>query len=286
VADIFTVLGAADKTLMLIVFLLPFIGYFISANRWKILLKAQNVDSSIFFLIKSYMVSTFFNNFMPSTIGGDTIRAYDSWRLGKNKIEAILVVSTDRILGILALMIFALSAILASHKTVKNFPLYYMWVPLMTIGVVILLYILLISNWRIYQKIKFPIFNKLNKIIDQIENVFLSYQDRKDTLLIGFVLSMLLQTNVIIHYYLIAKSLDIPISLINFFVIIPLALFVMMIPITVNAIGVRENIFVFFFTPFGVPESKAIAFSWLAYGIIIVHGIIGGVVFAVRNRVD
>ena len=250
------------------------------------ILKAQNINSTIYFLVKSYMVSTFFNNFMPSIIGGDTIRAYDSWRLGRNKVGAILVVSTDRILGILALMLFALGAILVSNKTATNFPSHYMWIPLVTIGTVILLYVLLLSNWKIDRKFKFPFFGKLNKVIEQIKNVFLSFRDRKDTLLIGFILSMLLQTNVIIHYYLIAKSLDFSISLMNFFVIIPLALFVMMIPISVNAIGVRENIFVFFFTPFGITESEAIAFAWLAYGIIVFHGVIGGVVFAIRKRID
>jgi uncharacterized protein (TIRG00374 family) len=161
-----------------------------------------------------------------------------------------------------------------------------MWIPLLTIGIVILFYVLLLSNWKIYKKFKFPYLGKLNKIIEQIKNVFLSFRDRKNTLLIGFILSMLLQTNVIIHYYLIAKSLDFPISLLHFFVIIPLALFIMMIPISVNAIGVRENIFVFFFAPFGITESEAIAFAWLAYGIIVFHGVIGGVVFAFRNRID
>src|SRR5690348_8985393 len=45
-----------------------------STWRWKLLLNAQNVDLNGRYLLGSYLVATFFNNFLPSNIGGDVIR--------------------------------------------------------------------------------------------------------------------------------------------------------------------------------------------------------------------
>ena len=41
------------------------------------------------------MVALFFNNFLPSTVGGDVVRMYDSWRLGNSKSDAVTVVVSE-----------------------------------------------------------------------------------------------------------------------------------------------------------------------------------------------
>jgi len=282
-SEIFMAMRVADKSLLLLAFSLHFIGYYVSAYRWRVLLKVQGIDTSIFFLIKSYMVCIFFNNFLPSIIGGDAVRAYDSWRLGKSKADAVAVISVDRFLGILALMLFALCAMLVSKETAENLPLLHLLVPLTAAGMLLLLWIMCMSPWRMsahIAKLQLPFSRGIQGILDKIINAFLTFQGRQHALLIGLMLSLILQTNVIVHYYVIAKALHLPIHFGNFFLIIPLAIFVMMIPISVNAIGIREYLFVFFFAPFGVSEPEAIAFAWLAYGMVILQGLLGGMVFA------
>ena len=100
-SDILESLKLSNKQILLVAFSLHAIGIIVSAIRWKILLKAQGVHSKIGFLIQSYMVATFFNHFMPSTVGGDSVRAYDSWKLGENKAKALAVVMVDRFIGLL-----------------------------------------------------------------------------------------------------------------------------------------------------------------------------------------
>jgi hypothetical protein len=57
----------------------------------------------------------------------------------------------------------------------------------------------------------------------------------------------------------------------------------MMLPVTVNGIGLRENALFFFLSFYGVLKPQAIAFAWVVYGMLLVFGIIGGFVYLFRK---
>ena len=78
-------------------------------------------------------------------------------------------------------------------------------------------------------------------------------------------------------------ALEFPIPFNHFFLIIPLSIFIMMLPISINGIGIRESIFAFFFLSYGVSKPEAVAFAWLVYGITILQGVVGGIVYALRK---
>ena len=50
----------------------------VSAWRWRLLLRVQTVEASFGTLTRSFLVATFFNNFLPSNIGGDVVRVADT----------------------------------------------------------------------------------------------------------------------------------------------------------------------------------------------------------------
>jgi hypothetical protein len=79
----------------------------LSAWRWGTLLRAQDVDLSFGKLTNSFLVATFFNNFLPSNIGGDVIRIRDTARPAGSKTLATTVVLIDRGLGLLGLVFVA-----------------------------------------------------------------------------------------------------------------------------------------------------------------------------------
>src|SRR5215510_13511651 len=49
-----------------------------STRRWRVLLRAQHVELPYGFLTRSFLVATFFYNFLPSNTGGDVIRITDT----------------------------------------------------------------------------------------------------------------------------------------------------------------------------------------------------------------
>ena len=64
-------------------FSLHAIGLLISAYRWQILIRAQGDLVPLGFLAKSYLVSNFFNLFLPTRFGGDVVRIWDGSRYPK-----------------------------------------------------------------------------------------------------------------------------------------------------------------------------------------------------------
>ena len=52
-----------------------------SVWRWSLLLEAQEVAMPFPSLLASMSVALFFNNFLPSNVGGDVIRVRDGSRL-------------------------------------------------------------------------------------------------------------------------------------------------------------------------------------------------------------
>lgn len=281
-----TEIGRAIRTanflLLFIAFSLHLLGFTISAFRWRLLLRSRGSDTSIRFLIESYIIGMFFNNFLPSTIGGDVYRAYDSHRLGQSKSSALAVVFVDRFLGLLALMIFALLALLNSNALTESIPFLFVWVLLGTLGMVAFVLIIFMPPAWLPQwiaNLNIPFASKIKGILE----AFLAFQGHRTVLFKALGLSILLQANVILHYYLISQALSLPIPLWSFFLIIPLATLITMLPISVNGIGVRENVYLFFFAPFLVADSQAVAFSWIVYGMVVLQGLIGGVVYMWRK---
>src|SRR5262249_57193363 len=80
---------------------------FISAWRWYVLLKAQHIAVPFGTVVQSYLVATFFNNFLPSNIGGDVVRIRDTAPHAGSKTLATTIVLVDRGIGLLGLIFVA-----------------------------------------------------------------------------------------------------------------------------------------------------------------------------------
>ena len=87
--------------------LLYVVNVLASTWRWHLLLDAQRVDVPRRSLLASFLVAMFFNNFLPSNIGGDVIRIRDTAKSAGSKTLATTVVLVDRGLGLMALVLVA-----------------------------------------------------------------------------------------------------------------------------------------------------------------------------------
>ncbi len=285
ISEVFASIRQANPWLLLLAFSLHPLGIYVSVLRWLGLLRAQGHDSTVWYLTASYIVSIFFNNFLPSTIGGDSVRAYDSWRLGQTPSEAVALVFVDRFLGLLVLMLFALVAVLFPMKITEEAPVLFLWVGLGTFVVIAISWLIFVpSHWmpKLINRLSFlpqSIKNKLVIIID----AFLFFQGKRQVLLVALLWSILLQANVVVHYWLIAEAMALDVGLLDFLLITPLATFIMMIPISINAIGVRESVFVWFLSVFGATSAQGVAFAWIVYGMVLVQGVFGGIYYMFRR---
>jgi uncharacterized protein (TIRG00374 family) len=83
------------------------IGQLIVGLRWWLLLRAQSIFIDLFAGIRLHFLGLFYNNFMPSSIGGDLIRAWYVTKHTDKKFAAALSVFVDRVIGLLSTLIIA-----------------------------------------------------------------------------------------------------------------------------------------------------------------------------------
>jgi len=278
-------LKSASPFWLLLSFITLIIGKIITSYRWQVLLKAQNIDIPLRFLIGSVFVGQFFNSFLPTTIGGDAMRAYDTAERSKQSTKSVVSVFADRLIGVFALALLAVFALGIGFVSGQDVSYYV--IPVLLVFFLCGFGVLLIFNDRLLKFLDQLLgYLKLKKIAVALEEAYQSFNILRKAprvLLIALLASLVLQINVILFYYFIGVSLNLGVSILYFAMIVPVALIVLLIPFSINGIGIREGIFVYLLTGLGVDNQDAIALSWISFGLMLTQGIIGGVIFALRG---
>lgn len=284
--EVFQTLATTNLFLVAFAPLLNLAGATLTSIRWQGLLASQGLRIPLVKLIQSCMVAGFFRQFLPSTVGGDVIRAYDSWRYGADKKLAVYTLAVDRILGLCVLLVLALVALAIFPALVSKFPSLLYWL-IGGLGLLTgLVCIIFVPTPRVKAILLRIISGSPRPLLAVGKNILTAvsiFQGKRGLLLRSLLLSVALQVNVVMFYFAIAKSLGLGIPLKVFFVIVPVAVCVMLIPVSINAIGIREGIFVLLLGLFGVDTAQALAFAWLEYAVFLFFGLIGGIVFAFRK---
>ncbi|TET20490.1 MAG: flippase-like domain-containing protein [Candidatus Aminicenantes bacterium] len=283
--DFLKVLKGANILWLLLSFSLHSLGLLISAYRWQILIQAQGDRVPLGFLAKSYLVGTFFNNFLPTRFGGDIVRIWDGSRYSRSVLKSSAIVLVERFTGIIVLLLFAFVASLSRLEMAKKIPI--IWISLLVglLGLLFVLSFFMPFAKRILGKI--PDKGYLKKIkakVFEFRDVVLVYKDKKREFLKALFWAFLLQVNVILHYFLVGKALHLNISFIDYFIFIPIILIILIIPVTISGLGLREGIYIEIFKFYLIPAALAFSFPLIAdvaFGLII--GIIGGIIYVLRK---
>ena len=284
--EVWQIAKAANWAMLSFAFFMFYVGYAITAARWKTLLNALGNTSNYWFLVRSFMVAVFFNNFLPSTIGGDAMRMYDSWRSGSSRSQAVAAVVMDRFMGLTALLVFAVVALLLGEYASFSDSGVVLVVALMASAAVLMLLAVMFlpksfADWLENLVDRLPA--RLTKVAAAITRSLRAFRNRRPALVLALILSFMLQANVVLYHWIVANALGLSVSLLAFFLIVPIAIVVMMIPISINGIGVREGLFVLLLSAHGVSQAEGLAFAWIIYALLLLQGLIGGVVFAFRR---
>jgi len=285
-AEVAAAIRGADPWMLLAAFAVFAATYVVRAYRWRVLLAAHGVQPPVRFLIGSYLVSVFFSNLLPSIIGGDAYRIYDSWRAGTSKSGAVSVILVDRVLGMLILVFFALGALLLGGSQFRSIPLLGIWIVMLAAGIVAFVWMVFAPPRALMRRGSelVPLLpGRFAAILKGISAAFGAFAGRRAALVEALLLSLVFQSGVVLHYFFIGQALGFTVPLGSFFLIVPLAIFVMMLPITINAIGLREHTFIFFLSAYAIGTSEAVAFAWLAYLVVLALGLVGGITFAFRR---
>ncbi|HEX7181186.1 MAG TPA: lysylphosphatidylglycerol synthase transmembrane domain-containing protein [Thermoanaerobaculia bacterium] len=285
--EVLAAFRSADPRLIVAAALLIPLGYLCSVFRWRALLRSQGGDAPLSFLIRSLMTGIFFNNLLPSTIGGDAIRAWDTSRAGVSRATAVTIVVVDRFVGLLALVLFAAVGLLISGRLTERVPDLYGWVLGGTAVMALIAALLFLPSRRapdLLAKLGRSLPGRWGALPGKIGAALFAFQGKGRVLATAFAWSIGLQALVVLNVWTLARALHVPIPLPYFFLIMPVALFAMMLPVSINGIGVRENAYAFFFAAFGVTAAAGVAVAWLDYALLLLQALAGGAVYAWGRR--
>jgi glycosyltransferase 2 family protein len=259
-----------------------------STWRWHLLLDAQRVQVRRRSLLGSFMVANFFNNFLPSNIGGDVIRISDTAKYAQSTTRAAAVVLMDRGLGLMALvLVAAVGASLAGAVHPTAIPIWPMW---LWIG---LLVGAAASAPAVFAPAGFgrllrplTVFHPewVGDRIEKLTEVLSRFRAQPAALAYCFVWAIFVQGMMVVFYFAVAYALHLGVSLSDLAVIVPISFVVQMLPVSVNGFGVREATFGFYFTRLGLPLESALALSFIGAVLIMIFSTSGAVAYLARKK--
>jgi len=272
---------SAKPAPLLVALLLYFLAIGTGVVKWQWLLRAQGLPIPLGNLLAYTFVGLFFGNFLPSNVGGDVIRAYNLARHSSQLEEAATSVFVDRLIGLLAFLAAAvIMAILAAIQLQQAPGLEEIVLATIAVFATVLAGFALLLSRRITRRGAFlfdlPLLSVFRPSARRVFYALQSYRHNYLVLVQALALSSLIVVLTTLVQFCLSEALGLQIDLFYFFLFNPLIAFVLLVPITVNGIGLKETAFVFFLGLVGVPQAAALSISLLLHLIIILTSLPGG----------
>lgn len=271
----------ADLQLLFYVLLVMMLQVGICVVRWQAVLTALKATLSFFDGLLIYLIGFFFNQALPSSIGGDAVRIYRAYKGGLTLSCAINGVMLERVATVLGLVLMVVIA--TPFFIDKVGPDDAAWIiPSVSIlaaggvaGLIVLMFLDRLpsrfSHWRVMRG--------LATLATDTRRVFLSPLNAFRS--IGW--SLVGHVNVAFSVYLLGLSIGLEITWLDCMVLIPPVLLIMTLPISIAGWGVREQAMVTAFALIGVPGEGALVLS-IMFGLsALIIGLPGGIIWLMSS---
>ncbi|MBI4395205.1 MAG: flippase-like domain-containing protein [Candidatus Omnitrophica bacterium] len=267
---------------LLIALLLNFISLAVVTFRISKILSIQHLHLSFSRLYYLWVISLFFNLFLPSAIGGDIAKAYYIYKDTGKKMASAISILIDRFFGLMATVSIGFLAFLIGRRHIEDPRI---GQTLLWMGGLVLVGILFFVSRRFSKRIRFLLLGlsprRFHEKLQKLFEAFDLYRRRRKDFGVVYLYSILAQVLFIFMVYFIATSIDIHLPIAIFFLFMPLILIVSMIP-SIGGLGVREAATVYLFKTY-IPLDQAVAFTLIfdlfLYGI----GCACGILYAIRG---
>ncbi len=281
-ALIWQAVRGTDLRLLLLAVLLQLGGIVLSAAKWGVILRARGHRLPLAWLLQSYLVGQFANNFLPTTIGGDALRAVQLRRRMGSLSQASASIFVERLTGFLALSLIAMLALLLLALKVGGLVLstspFWLAVAvgftvaaLGTAGAAMLAPLLVrwLGGW-----LPAPVLAPLNNVAGTLAD----YVPQGQRLALVLGMSLAFQLLWVLIHQVGGWALGIQAPFLLYALMVPLSDMLGLLPIFLNNVGAREIVFTVYLTQIGVSEASALALAFLLFAVRLLVSLLGGVV--------
>jgi len=261
------IIGSASIPWLLLSAFLTFVTVPPMAWRWQRLLAARGIEERVPWLTRTYFVSYAVGQVLPTSIGGDASRIFETARRHPGEITPVTgSVLVERSLGgAVTLLLAGVGLLLA----IGRYPIGpYLWIEVFfvcaTLAAGVVFFSRSIRRWLAFGV---PLARKLRveRLLRAVYDGIHGYRDHTGTLVFVSAVSLVLQLSRVFAIYASARAVGIHLSPLPYVVLGPLLFLVMLVPFTVNGLGVREAFFVSFLGKLGVGADAAFACGFLFF---------------------
>lgn len=262
---------------------------FLGGLRWREALRVQGLELPMGEITRISFVAHFFNAFLLGSTGGDVWKAYAAAKTTHHKkAEAAVTVFVDRLVGILALLVFAVLFAIPNWPLFVKFRRYdgvglaifgMMLVALACVGAGFFTDVLSAGGRLGRFAARFP---KMEGTVRALAACRL-FGRNAAFLRRATVLSIAINVAIVGTFAALASGLGLRMPPASLWFVVPAVVCLAALPITPSGLGVRENLFVVLlaidFPGFHVTPAEALSLSLLGYSINLAWSAIGGLVY-------
>lgn len=244
----------------------------VAALRWKIILADDRLPWA--YLLRLYIIGSFFSLFLPTSVGGDAVRAMATARSSARAGCAMASVLIDRGFGVVATIAYAALgltvapealAVLTGDSVSWRAPgLVGGALTLAAIGVAILF------------------LRRSARVLALWHDGIAALGDlARSPRRLGRVsaLALVSQGLILLLWYTLARGMSLALPPSTFLWAVPLVTLSALLPVTFSGLGVREGVWLVLLAGSAIPQGDVVAFSLLYFACNLLVGVIGGILF-------
>ena len=250
----------------------------VASYRLKLIVDAQGARRLTLAEAASLtFIGYFFNNFLPTAIGGDVAKAYYLSRKSAEKLGSYTSVFIDRAMGLITMIFMAAIALLFVPNRIIDKNVKYMIYAITICSVAAIFFLM---NKKFARKFSglFILIRPLEEKLKTIYNAIHQYKNHTSLMAISFVVSVISQLFFFTSIGLLAVSIGSLISPLGILLRVPIISAMSLLP-SINGLGVREGSTVLLFGPL-IGNERAFVLSILWLLVLFIVSIAGGLIYA------
>ncbi len=265
---------------------LSILTQFLYVLRWDVLLKLMGVEVSYWSLLKSTLMGLFFANFAPATFGQDATKIY---YVGKHKgyFDIGVSVLIDKFLGFFAMILWATLFLWWFNFSDPVFNTTKHILTLVLIAFVVTFFV----AWLPFEKFFHPFEHRprIAFLVDKIErlltHVRMAGSNFKMLMVSIVIIAIIFVINTFIYLEFFSITLQSELGFFQTMSILLVIIIVTNLPVSVNGIGVREQLHFLYFAALGIPKEAAVGISVLIFTHLLIISLIGYVLWLNRKKI-
>ena len=249
----------------------------VAGIRWAALARPLGFDFPRRFFVRRFFEGMFFSLCLPSSIGGDVVKAVRIGSTTPLRLLAACSVLADRLTGLAALGVLVGTAIITRKYTLGTAAAVAVFAGLLAAAV---------AGFRIV----LGLLDRIHAILPEgspgrdFVARLLPYRQRPSLVLGAIGWSFVVQIGGAVAVGFVARALGVVEPLATWFTVVPLVALLMVLPISIGGFGVRENALGFLLRGYGVPYETCVAIALLWGLCTIIAGLVGGGLFLLERR--